>query len=112
MDPDTLEAIEINNEDVWEWNWTDYNDTIQTVDCEDLIDSWTDMKLSERLALKAELPSTHFLCPNTTSFNVLGGSLGDIHLELEVYALQSTKDLGVNAIFVIEISRAFDPESY
>ena len=50
--------------------------------------------------------------PKYHLFQCQGGSLSNNIMELSVNALQSTKDLGVNAIFVIEISRAFDPKFY
>ena len=76
---------------MWEWEW--YSSTsnstldIPTVKCADLIDSWTDLELGERTALKDELPDAdNLLCPNTTSFQVKGGAIGDSGLILMVSA--------------------------
>ena len=74
---------------MWEWEWLAIKDgvyeEIPTVTCADLIDSWTDLKLDERAALKAEfLNPENSLCPNTTSFQVKGGSVGDTNLSLMV----------------------------
>ena len=86
---------------------------IQTVKCTDLIDSWTDLDLGERAALKDELlDADNFLCPNITSFQVKGGAGGGTNLNLSVSAKESTTELGLSGIFVCELSRVFSPEFY
>ena len=59
---------------------------LETVRCEELIDSWTHLSEKERTDLKNELPTLeHSLCPNMTDFMVMGGYWGRTWIELEIY---------------------------
>ena len=67
-----MDIIDVNNKDVWSWQWVENatGKTVETVNCKDLIESWTDLSSDERAALVAETQDDYMLCPKMDSFKV------------------------------------------
>ena len=64
--------VTFNNEDFFEIYWSQkVNKEVQlleTVNCKDLIDSWSDMSQKEKDNIKQEFDQFATLCPNITNF--------------------------------------------
>ena len=67
-----MDIIDVNNEDVWSWQWVENatGKTVETINCKDLIESWTDLSSDERAALIAETQDDYMLCPKMDTFKV------------------------------------------
>ena len=112
-----------NNPKWFTWNVTQYTENgpsegvlLDTVTCEDLINSWTDISEDERDSFLRELFYIgKMLCPNTTSLFVEGGLDGDTYIDISVYATELAYEEGVvneSMIYQADITRYFNAEQY
>ena len=101
---------EFNNMDYWTIKWyrdSEEADDIKTVDCKELINSWTDIAEGERESLLEEIDLQPFpmLCPNVTSFEVSSGEFATKSLGMSLDRTQAGLDFdGVHGIYSVEIS--------
>ena len=69
-------AIKFNPEELFIAYWKkDGKYDVQTVMCDDLVDSWTDLSEGHRKAIKdefvvADYPKMQLMCPNITEFEL------------------------------------------
>ena len=88
------EPISFNDRNVTRQTWTQYSvdssgmqieSTYSSINCRDLIQSWTHLLESERNDLIDELPSqNNSMCPDVEHLMVQGGQFGKYSLELEL----------------------------
>ena len=73
---DTSFATRLNPEELFIAYWIkDGKYDVQTVKCDDLVDSWTDLTEGHRKAIKdefvvADYPNMQLMCPNITEFQL------------------------------------------
>ena len=71
-----IDLPRINDEELFTFEWRLYKnvilwDKIESINCKELIDSWTDLSEAERKMLKKEISYNFQLCPNITEFYML-----------------------------------------
>ena len=87
---------------------------MDSIDCEELIDTFTELADADRQAMKDEIvfPS---LCPNTTSITLEGNSISgfaNFELNLVPFNLSSTGVVDNSMVISSVISRYFEAEEY
>lgn len=117
------DAATLNDRSIWHYNWNMYDETedktikdVESVNCTELVHSWTDISKEERAEIVHEIPSAYSLCPNLTYFVVrMSKNIWETqdYLALEVSPTDKTDSFkGTSAIYVQDIVRYFDPDLY
>ena len=71
------DSATLNDRSIWQYTWNMYDETddgtikdVASVNCTELVLSWTDISQEERDDIIHEIPSLYSLCPNLTYFVV------------------------------------------
>ena len=105
----------MNSSTFWEWTWLidEKKVGIETVDCIEMVNSWTDVPKGERDSIIDELQASTIsitnwlpsrgntlLCPNLTSFDVHGGQFPTSSLSLSLERTEAGKAYpGVHTVY-------------
>ena len=107
-----------NSEELWEWTWLKSNFEVLDVDtlnCVDVVKSWTDVDEGERDSILNELETldSSFLCPNFTSFELLAGLFPaeGLYLNLTRTAEGKAYD-GNHFVYQIDVTQYFTADFY